>query len=61
MHIIPLADFGVVGKQLLGAYAFSLMLVDCEFVIPIVTNCCSRSLGYIESCSLWLRASDESR
>ena len=59
MHIIPLVDFGSVGTQLLGAHGCFVLLVDCEFIIAILANGSSKTLGDIEVCRLWLRTSDE--
>ena len=66
MQIIdtPLAGCGSVGPQLLGRRPFAVLSVECEVIIPIIAECSRRrSLGDIdiESCTLWLRASDESR
>ena len=59
MHIIPLVDFGSIVTQLLGGHGCFLLLVDCEFIIAILANRSSKTLGDIEVCSLWLRTSDE--
>ncbi len=61
MQIISLADFGSVGTQLVGARGvFALVSVDCELVIAVLARC-GGAVGRIESCSLWLRASNERR
>lgn len=59
MHIISLVDLGSIGPQLLGAHGCLVLLVDCEFIIAILANRSSQSLGDIEICTLWLRTSDE--
>ena len=62
MQTIHFADFCSGGTQLVGACGFTLLSVDCELIVrvPILASC-SSPVGDIESCCLWLRASDKRR
>ena len=39
MQIIPLVNFGSVSAQLLGTGGVSLLSVDGEFIVAIMTSC----------------------
>ena len=60
MQIIHLADFCSVATQLMGTGGVALLAVNCELIVPVMASC-SRPVGEIESCCLWLRTSDEER